>query len=125
MNFIPTNKDVFPAKLVELDAGNGPFYIANAGGRPDFEHCFFYGDDKYEFFFYAKWVKMPDIPSNIEVYYASSGRLTGMPPKINSTYKEIIQQNISYLFNVREFSIVRKPRSASDALGAIIFSWKI
>jgi hypothetical protein len=69
-------------KLIELHGELNSFYVCAAGGKPGAEHCFFYSDNQYSFFFYADLVPILDDEYDIVIAAASTQRLRGPNPEI-------------------------------------------
>jgi hypothetical protein len=75
--------DIKTADLIEFNGDHGPFYVCNAGGWPERGDCFFYGDQKYQFFFYAEFTSLGRTEYKIEVKRATERRLAGPPARID------------------------------------------
>jgi hypothetical protein len=110
--------------LVEINSGHGKCYIASAGGMPERENAFYYGDADYEFCFYAtrKW---RGDEYDVEVTNATVERFHGSEPFIRPEHKDRITANIATFFATYYFASSAKPIPSTERFGTLTFSWGV
>lgn len=125
MKFEPKIEGITLLKLIELDGDRGPFYIKNAGGTPDLENGFFYGDDRYQFCFYASISDSKETGKvRIVIFDASIQRLgRGGKFMVAKEDVEYLEKNIRKLFETRFFFDLEK--TVSDPYCQVQFTWGI
>lgn len=125
MKFELAIEGINPASLIEIEGDAGPFYVCTAGGKPELENCFFYGDDSQQFFFYAN-VSGESPAKQVVIFHATTQRLSGAPVRsIDQTEALRIVSNIKKLFSTRKFHFPGRPLTAGDEPASVNFTWKI
>ncbi len=125
MPFTLKSLDIDEKNLINMQGEEGDFYISSAGGKPELENCFFYGDSRYQFFFYAKLISINKDDYDIEIFTASVKRLSGPPPKIENQYLPLIEQNIIKFFRERQFHLPTRPINSANQARKICFKWRV
>ena len=125
-NFTPAIDGIDPNRLIELDGERGVFFIGKAGGRPELEHGFFYGDDHYQFCFYVNLITNTQGKNTLEtvIFDATNQRLghggSFVAKKGDVNY---LENNIRKLFETREFFDLR--RELDESVSEIFFTWSV
>ena len=119
-----------PENLIQIQGEKGPFYVCISGSSPELRNGCFYGDDRYQFCFFTKFIfdrQKTDqpVPYDIDVYYATAGRVTGGLPKIPKKDVEYIERNITHLWRTRRVTHPGMPVNPNDAPREIRFTWRI
>jgi hypothetical protein len=120
----PNVTDIPLDKMVRLDGVDGPFFVTTAGANPWLDDCHFYGDDTYQFFFYARRKNMPDGKSSIEIHHATTKRMTGPRPRISHADLARVEANITKLFTERRYLFLDKPMTVGWVPPSIDFTWR-
>jgi hypothetical protein len=125
-NFEIKVEGIRPTNFIKLEGERGPFFITDAGGRPELEYGFFYGDDKYQFCFYVGQppnVQNPKILDTV-IFSATTQRLgRGKPFIAELEDVEYLERNIRRLFDTRFFFDLR--REVKAPYTDIRFTWRI
>jgi hypothetical protein len=118
---------IAPETLIELDGVRGPFYVAGASLPREVDICHFYGDETYQFFVYANWLKRNEGGHDVEVQALTARSIVdgSGPQQIASRDIEYIKANISKLFRKRDFSNPKYPISLEDTPRSIVFTWAL
>jgi hypothetical protein len=116
--------DVRSADLIEFGGVRGPFYVCNAGGWPERGHCFFYGDQKYQFFFYADFIRLGGTEYEIKIQGATKRRLAGPIARIDEADFEYIENNIRAALKERNFLLLERPHRPGEAPHSVEFAWR-
>lgn len=113
--------------LTEISGDQGPFYIANIGGKPELENGFFYGDSNNQFFFYVNIVVFEGKKYDLDVFAATSGRFSGVKPSSPSSHLATIQSNIEKFFRERDFFTPSNPSTEANRknLRSVRFTWSV
>ena len=121
----PHITNIAPDDLTKIDGVRGPFYVSLVGHPREVDIGDFYGDDTYQFFIYANWVKLKEGGQDIEVQAISWRPIAegGGPLEIPSQDIEYIKANISKLFRERDFSNPKYPIRAENVPSSIEFTW--
>jgi hypothetical protein len=118
----------YPAKtmsadnIVRIDGGPSPFYVKRTGYLREVGFCYFYGDARYQFFFYVDPTRGPD-GLIFTVAYATGGRLEGSVPKIAEADLAGIEGNITRLFFERDWTYPEKPVRDEHRPAEVVFTW--
>jgi hypothetical protein len=125
-NFIPSIDGIYANFLIELDGVRGPFYVGGAGGIPELESGFFYGDDKHQFCFYVD--RSPNANDDqlldIVIFRATTERLgRGLHLKVEQDDVDYLEKNIRKLFETRAISNLQ--RKLDHPIFEIRFTWRI
>ena len=125
-NLTPVIDGIDPNRLIELDGERGSFFIGKAGGRPELEHGFFYGDDRYQFCFYVNLITNTQGKNTLEteIFDATNQRL-GQGGQFKAKIDDVnyLENNIRKLFVTRAFFDLRRKLSESDS--EVFFAWCI
>jgi hypothetical protein len=119
-----------PAKLVKIQGEHGPFYTCISGSDPGLKNGLFYGDNRYQFCFFTRYIfdrssgKNPE-PYDLEVYDATVQRLRGTLVNVPNADAEYLERNIAHLLRTREVTMPSKPVNPNDAPREIRFTWRI
>jgi hypothetical protein len=116
--------DVRSADLIEFGGVRGPFYVCNAGGWPERGHCFFYGDQKYQFFFYADFIRLGGTEYEIKIQGATKRKLAGPIARIDEADFEYIERNIRAALKERNFLLLERPHRPGEAPHSVEFTWR-
>jgi hypothetical protein len=113
--------------LTEIVGEQGSFYIDHIGGKPELENGFFYGDDRNQFFFYARIHVLEGEKFDIEVFGASVSRFSGPVPNTVGSHLPTIRSNIHKLFEERDFYNPSVPWSDANRknLRSVRFTWSV
>ncbi|MDE1147152.1 MAG: hypothetical protein PW843_11105 [Azospirillaceae bacterium] len=117
--------EIKPETLVEMMGVNGKFYIGRAGARPELGSCYFYGDKCEQFFFYLRSEACEEGGYNINIHAASVYRIRGPFFVPNKENIEIIKENITKFFSIRDFFSPQRQISPANDQKNIIFTWGI
>jgi hypothetical protein len=115
--------DVRPTDLIEFNGDHGPFYICGAGGWPERGDCFFYGDQKYQFFFYADVITFGEAEYEIRIKRATSRRLAGPPARINRADFGYIEDNIRAVLKERNYFLLERSLGPGEEPRLVEFTW--
>jgi hypothetical protein len=85
--------------------------------------CYFYGDERYQFFFYADPERGPD-GLIYTVNDATTGRLEGIAPKIAEADLPAIEHNITRLFLERDSAFPAEPVREEHRPARVVFTWE-
>jgi hypothetical protein len=125
MTFELRSEEIQSDQLIESRGETTTFYICFAGGRPEAPNCFFYGDDRYQFFFYGEMDFKPSAEYDVIISNATVKRLTGPKPKISNSDIEYIQKNIEKFFSEHSFILPHRPIDRKYPVRKIYFTWKV
>jgi hypothetical protein len=114
--------EIKPHDLVEVAGKTGPFYVARAGMNLMFRDCYYYGDERIQFFFYAAWEQPPDGSARIVIHHATTLRMKGPHPKLAAGDLERIEANLTQLFTERQYTAPARPVD-SPLPKTIEFTW--
>ena len=117
--------DISAEKLIQIPGKLEPFYVCKAGGMPELENAFFYGDSEIQFFFYAHWITNPGRRHDIDIYTSTVARLRGPPPRVHKDHLGVIVENITKLFMERSFHFPARPVKADEVPAHITFNWAL
>jgi hypothetical protein len=122
MTFEPKIEGVKREDLFEYEDECGNYYISWVGGMPEREHAFYYGDDKYEFCFYAdrKW---DGNKFDVDIKNATIYRFHGPRPRINAEDFDRIGRNMAKFFSERWFLVPNKPIPPTEKFRSLTLSW--
>jgi hypothetical protein len=117
-------EDIDPHKLIEMEGERGPFYVCRVGFHREAEYCFFYGDGKYQFFFYVK-TDFVGVRRKLDIHDATVRRMLGASPSIESSDVRYIEHNIEKLFRERAFRSLSAIIPVEERPTQLRFTWKI
>lgn len=108
--------EIKPHDLVEVAGKTEAFFVALTGMNLMFRECYFYGDERIQFFLYAAWEQQPDGSARIAIHHATTLRMEGPRPKLAAGDLERLEANLTQLFTERRYS----PGDSADdrALGS-------
>jgi hypothetical protein len=125
MTFVPTIPDIDPDKLIRMNAGNGDFYVCNAGVRPDGTIAIFYGDESHQFLAFCDYKENRDGSTVIEVSYAANRRIGGQPVRFSAPDLRIIEENLTFVLMTRNMIFLNKEILPIDVPSKINFTWRV
>jgi hypothetical protein len=121
MTFKVTIPGIDEKYLWEIQGRHGLCHIGQCGGMPELEHGFYYGDEQYEFCFYARKIYRGS-EFDIEVYQASVRRFAGPNPVVSRKDLDYIKANMEQFFATREFLRSRRPINQKEKLRILTIS---
>jgi hypothetical protein len=119
MSFQPKTREVNANQLTMASGASGLFYVKKAGLHRDAGNCIYYGDEHFEFFFYAKWIRKADSAYEVVIRHASLGRMDRWIDDPPAAHRQRLITNLTQLFKERQyydFKILYDPSEAPPSV---------
>jgi hypothetical protein len=113
------------SRTVELDVGNGPFYVCPAGAFREVPAIFLYSDGADEFFLYTRIYTLNEVGLVVDVFEANLRRLGGRPCRIPINRQGVIENNIRSLFMSRQYFDISQNIDPRDPVSRVDFTWMV